>query len=92
MFEYNNLMRRERQALDFIINYKIAMNGLSPSRQEIANATDLNSVAGVTVSLNRLESYGFILITPLQRGIVIVDSVWQPPNWYLERMKNLEGK
>lgn len=54
------LSQRQRAILAFIIAYKEATQGHSPTIREIARATEITSTSVVTYNLERLATYGCI--------------------------------
>ncbi|MEN6520460.1 MAG: transcriptional repressor LexA [Armatimonadota bacterium] len=65
------LTARQREVLNFIINY-IADRGFPPSIREIGAALHISSLRGVTIHLDALERKGWIKRENASRGIQIL--------------------
>lgn len=65
------LTTRQREVLEFIVNY-IADRGFPPSIREIGGALKISSLRGVTVHLDALERKGWINRESTSRGIQVL--------------------
>ena len=65
----------------FIVRYKRACDGNSPTYREIMRACRLASLSGVHYHLNKLERQGRIRRVPRRRAcsIVVVGGTWVAP-------------
>ena len=74
---------RPQEIYDFIIDYKIANDGLSPSIREIATACNISSTSIVDYHIGKLVDAGKIEmrsgIGKKVRGIKVVGGLWIPP-------------
>lgn len=75
-------MNDNHQAVfDFILKYKQAHDGISPTVREIMEATEYNSTSAVMAALEALRDQGLIKM-PIEkrtRQIQVVGGVWLPP-------------
>jgi hypothetical protein len=70
------------EVYDAIVQYKIANDGNSPSRQYLADELGYKSKQGVVRLLKQLVSDGRIRLIPRSSDIQVVDAVWLPPIGY----------
>lgn len=75
------LSERQRTILAFIVAYKEATQGHSPTIREIGRATDISSTSIVNYNLNQLEARGYIERTGncVARDIRIPGARWIAP-------------
>ena len=66
------------RVLRFIIRYKMAHDGNSPSIREMGDACGVSSTSVVAYNLEKLERAGKIEIDG-SRGIQVVGGRWVPP-------------
>ena len=64
------------KVLTFIVEFKIAHDGCSPSLQEIADACDISSKSVVLYKLKALEYHEKIVRLKGARGIKVVGGKW----------------
>lgn len=68
----------DRPVFDFIVRYKTANDGLSPTYREIKTACGVSSESVVASILRRLEERdGLIELVPGRAGIKVVGGVWK---------------
>lgn len=65
--------RRERSVLRFIVEYKVAHDGCSPSKTEIMKGVRSRTINGVNNALERLEARGILSNINEPRGIQVVN-------------------
>lgn len=69
-----------RRIYDFIVQYKQAHDGCSPTIREIMQACDYKTTSAVYYILKRLTVEGLIELDPRNsRSIRIVGGQWHPP-------------
>ena len=80
----NNTRKHSRQAVfDFIVSYKRANDGNSPSLREIMTACGIPSTSLMQFILDNLVDDDLIRIGPGQRNITVVGGCWSyslPPS------------
>ncbi len=69
--------KHSRQAVfDFIVTYKRAHDGNSPTLRQIMNGRRISSTSVVHNILIGLERDGYIRILPGSQGIVVIGGAW----------------
>lgn len=69
--------KHSRQAVfDFIVAYKRAHDGNSPTLRQIMDARGISSTSVAHNILHGLERSGFIRILPGSQGIVVIGGCW----------------
>jgi SOS-response transcriptional repressor LexA len=77
MNSQGNGIKHSRQAvLDYIIAYKIAHDGNSPTLREIMIACRVTSTSNMSYILADLAKTGQIVINPGSRGIEVIGGRW----------------
>lgn len=69
----------QRRIYRYIVNYKAAHNGNSPSYRQIMAEVGLATVSTIKNHLEALEQRGLLRQEQGSRGIVVVGSKWIPP-------------
>lgn len=74
---------KPKRILNYIIGYKLAHNGVSPTLQEIRDGTGLSSKSLINYYLQRLAASNLIAFTPGNaRTIEVPGGRWLPPLYY----------
>lgn len=69
---------RAQEIFDFIVQYKTANDGQSPTMREMMGGTDITSTSVITYYLDTLVEYGLILrVDKESRGIQVVGGKWR---------------
>lgn len=77
--------RRREQILDFIIQYKLSHDGLSPSLREIGDGVELFSTGVIHQHIEKLIKQGYLAKYGQRytsRSIMVVGAKWTPPPGY----------
>lgn len=68
----------EEQVYQFIVQFKMANDGLSPTLREIADGVGISSTSVVSYLLIRMERRGVITVwDAASRGIMVVGGKWR---------------
>lgn len=71
------MTQRAQSVFDFIVQHKINNDGISPTRREIIDNTDITSTYIVGWNLDILEEAGLIYCDPkLSRAIKVIGGKW----------------
>ena len=65
-----------KDVLDYIIGYKIAHDGNSPTIREIMYACGIASTSNTSYILRDLQEAGKVIILPRSRGIKVAGGQW----------------
>jgi predicted MarR family transcription regulator len=63
--------------LKYVIDYKVANNGRSPSHREISMATGISSISVVNYNLHKLDNQGRINYGKGTRNISVAGAEWR---------------
>ena len=82
--ETDNIPSTRDQVFDFLVRYKLAHDGNSPSLREIADACNI-VLSGAHYHLTRLQLDNRIRLGGKSRMIEVVGAEWHPPDHYVNQ-------
>lgn len=82
--KFSTLSNNQQEILEIITSH-IRLNGVSPSLRDVMKASkNINSLRGVVIQLNALESAGYITRSSEAKSIEVNESLWSNNNELIE--------